>query len=850
MYSFRTVSVVPSLPEPIKRLRQLAYNLWFSWNDSATGLFSFINAELWEDVYHNPVKFLQRVSEKELRAAANNEQFLEQYQEVMASFDKYMKRESWYDKQQDDKSGNQLIAYFSAEFGIHESYPTYSGGLGLLAGDHCKTASDLGLPFLGVGLLYKNGYFTQRINRQGQQEVQYPYNNFNEMPITPVLDANGRELLVAVELPGRQVYVRVWSKEVGRIKILFLDANITANRHEDRDLTGQLYGGDQQTRISQEILLGIGGVRALRAMSIQPTVWHINEGHASFLLLERLRELVEDQGLALGTALEVLRADTLFTTHTPVPAGHDIFDLSMVDNYFSHFYKRLGMSREQFMAFANDPERKGFNMTLLALGICGFCNGVSRLHGQVSRSMFGHLYKGVPDEEVPIDYVTNGVHTLTWLAPGMRKLFDKYLKRGWENQLSDQSVWNPVENIPDRELWEAHVSLKEKVRRFVRFRLKEQRLRNQETVDRVKEVGSCLRADVLTIGFARRFATYKRANLLFKDKERLDALVNNPKKPVQFIFAGKAHPADKPGQELIKMVNEVSEEDRFRGKIIFIEDYDINVSRYLLQGVDIWLNTPRPPMEASGTSGMKASLNGVLHCSVLDGWWPEGYNGCNGFAIGAERDFSDEESRDQYDFNSLYTLLEEIIIPAYYDQETVVPSKWVRMMKNAIKSITPFFSTERMVLEYANKYYLPAMKRNEQFCADNYRLSREICELKQFLRDNWHNVKINKVVTSVTENIHPGEQISLRVAVELGPIPQENVIVEIVFGKVYELGLRNIEKYPLEISNSAQGLGKYEYAGSVILPQGTFGYTVRVRPYSPHFANHFELPLICWAPAF
>lgn len=851
MYSFRTISIIPRLPESIGRLRELAYNLWFSWNDKATGLFRSINAELWEEVYHNPVQFLLRVDESELKTAAGNEQFLNQYREVIADFDHYMHSKTRYDREKGQNfTDSHLIAYFSAEFGLHEAHPTYSGGLGLLAGDHCKTASDLGLPFVGVGLLYKHGYFTQRINREGRQEVHYQYLNFDEMPITLVLDEDGRDLVVAVELPGRRVYARVWRMLVGRVRIFFLDANITVNSLEDRELTGQLYGGNQDTRISQEILLGIGGVRALRAMGIHPTVWHINEGHAAFLLVERLRELVREEGLSPGAALEALRADTLFTTHTPVPAGHDVFDLDMVDRYFGHLYKQLGMSREQFHALAYDRERNGFNMTMLALGASGFCNGVSRLHGAVTRTMFGHLYPGIPGEEVPIGHVTNGAHTLTWLAPEMRSLFDKYLGLGWSGNISRAAIWDKVNNIPDRELWAVHASRKEKMLRFVRGRLVKQRMRNQETVNRVNEVGNYLRPDVLTIGFARRFATYKRAGLLFRDRDRLDALVNNPKHPVQFVFAGKAHPADKPGQELIKLINDIAGDDRFQGKVVFVEDYDINVSRYLLQGVDVWLNTPRRPMEASGTSGMKAAVNGVLNCSILDGWWPEGYNGQNGFAVGADWDFPDEESSDRYDFHSLYTLLEEVIVPAYYDQAAGVPRKWVRWMRESVKTIVPRFSTERMVLEYADKYYLRAMDRNKIFSADDYRVAGELYELKQFLRKNWHHVKITGVAASGAESMHLGEEMSVRATVELGPIPRENVRVEIAYGEVYERGLRRIETVPLAIDAGAGDNGGHVYTGSVILPQGIFGYTVRVRPYSPHFANKFELPLVCWAPAF
>lgn len=850
MYPFRTISIIPRLPESISRLRELAYNLWFSWNHSAIELFRSINPDLWEEVYHNPVQFLLRVKEEELKEAAENRQFIDHYREVINSFDRYMFGETWYDKHKPD-GVNHVIAYFSAEFGVHESHPTYSGGLGLLAGDHCKAASDLGLPLVGVGLLYKHGYFTQRINREGQQEAYYPFQNFSEMPITPVLDSNGRDLVVDVKLPGRRVYARVWRMLVGRVSIYFLDADLTANRHEDRELTGQLYGGDRETRISQEILLGRIGIRALRAMNIHPTVWHINEGHAAFLLVERLRELIEDQGLSWGPALEAVRADTIFTTHTPVPAGHDVFTLEMVDRYYSHLYERMNITREQFLELGHDRARDGFNMTLLALKHTGFSNGVSRQHGEVSRALFHQLYEGVPEEEVPIGHVTNGVHTLTWLAPEMRNLFNNYLDQGWESNISDPGIWEQVDNIPDREIWEVHTKLKENMLHFARNRLKEQRMRNQETIDRVNEVETYLRPDVLTIGFARRFATYKRAGLLFRDKEQLDALVNDPKYPVQFIFAGKAHPADEAGRELIKLINDTAEEERFRGKIIFLENYDINVSRYLLQGVDVWLNTPRRPLEASGTSGMKAAVNGVLNCSVLDGWWPEAYNGKNGFAIGADWSFPDDEAQDRYDFNSLYAVFKQVIIPIYYNQAAKVPRKWICLIKESIKTIAPYFSTERMVKEYTEKYYLPAIKRNLIFTADGYRVSKELYELKQFLRDNWHHVKIINVETNGSKTMHLGEMLTVRVTIRLRPLSQHNVRVEIAYGEKCQGGLCRIRTVPLQIEDDFNGSnGDCVFTGSVILPQGTFGYTVRARPYSPYFAHDFELPLVCWAPSF
>jgi len=866
MFSYRTVTVVPRLPEEIKRLKELAYNLYFSWDDRALDLFRSLNQDLWEQVHHNPVKFLLQVSEADLQKAAASAQFLSLYRKTMDSFDIYMQQQTGYDKNvaghsdvvqqeaglsEDGKPSstcsNSLIAYFSAEFGLHESFPSYSGGLGILAGDHCKAASDLGLSFVGIGLLYRHGYFTQLINRKGSQEAQYADLRFNEMPITPALDSSGRKLVVTVQLPGRQVQARIWRTQVGRICLYLLDTDMPDNTREDRELTGQLYGGDQETRICVEMLLGMGGVRALRALGLAPTVWHINEGHAAFLLVERLRELVEDTGLSVGVALEVLRADTVFTTHTPVPAGHDIFKQEMIDRYFSHFYYRLRLTREQFMQLAHDRGQDGFNMTLLALKHCGFANGVSRLHGAVSRSMFHHLYPDILLDEVPIGHVTNGIHTLTWLAPEMRELFNKYLGMNWNLSTSEISDWEHVENIPRRELWEVHNGLKEKMVLMARQHLVEHKVRNRETLDQVKEVEEYLRPEVLTIGFARRFATYKRAGLIFRDKDRLAALVNDPDRPIQLIFAGKAHPADIQGKALIKLINDIAAEDRFRGKVIFLENYDINIARYLVHGVDVWLNTPSRPMEASGTSGMKAALNGALNCSILDGWWPEAYNGDNGFAIGNDWDYPDEEIRDEHDFYSLLDLLEKQIIPTYYDQTAGVPKKWVNWMKESIKTIAPQYSTRRMVLEYARNYYQLANERNQIFCANDFRVSYELCELKKFLRENWQNVQISRVETGAVTSLYPEDKLSIRATVELGPVPRDKVCVEVVYGETTRTGVKSVETVPLqEEENNTSGKGPVVYTGDISLPQGTFAYTVRVRPHSPYFAHHFELPLVCW----
>ncbi|MBM7856079.1 starch phosphorylase [Desulfohalotomaculum tongense] len=847
MYYYKTVSVNPKIPQRIGRLQELAYNLWFSWNPEATDLFEMINPDLWEDVYHNPVKFLLNVNQSELDAAAGDSVYLEYYDRVFNNLDRYMDEEKWFQKHYPDHNG-QVIAYFSAEFGLHESLPIYSGGLGLLAGDHTKAASDLGLPFVGVGLLYKHGYFTQRINSEGWQQAEYPGLNFSEMPIKPVSGENGREVIIPLEFPGRTVFVKVWKVNVGRAVIYLLDADIVLNSREDRMLTGQLYGGGNDMRISQEIILGIGGVKALRAMGITPFAWHINEGHAAFLCLERMRELVS-QGVPLATAKEAVKSSTLFTTHTPVPAGHDIFDSGMVERYLQPLYNEIGMNRDDFMKLGRNEGSEGFNMTVLAMNLSGYTNGVSKLHGRVSRKMFHHVFKPIPLEEVPIDYITNGVHTKSWLAQDLADLFARYLGEDWYKNISNEQMWEQIENIPDDLLWEVHKKLKERTITYIRENLKEQRRSNKESIKQIMEVDNYLDPEALTIGFARRFATYKRATLLFRDKQRLARLLCNPERPVQIIFAGKAHPADQPGKELIKQIYDISSEEPFKGKIIFLENYDINMARHLVQGVDVWLNTPRWPMEASGTSGMKAGLNGVLNCSVLDGWWPEAYNGQNGFAVGEDKQYHSEEEQDRDDAYYLYAVLEEQVVPSYYERKNGLSPEWMMRMKSCLCTITWEFSTERMVKDYVQKFYVNCIKRGIEFQQNNYEIAAQIKGFKQFIQENWHHVTIQSVNTNGKDEMLVGDELQLEVQVKLGPIWYEDVSVEIVCGDEIDGTLQNIRTFPMEhVEQVSEGI--HNFRGAVKPEQGTLGYTVRVRPNNPHFANKFEVPLVSWAPNF
>ena len=846
-FYLRTMAVWPPLPADLTRLRELAYNLWWTWQPAAQELFARPDPGLWEAVGHNPVAAILRLAPGALLAAAATPEYRELYGRVMAAFDRYMTGPTWFEQRHPDRR-RRVVAYFSAEFGLHECLPIYSGGLGLLAGDHCKAASDLGLPLVGVGILYKHGYFTQEIDREGRQEAAYPHLNFAEMPIIPVTDAGGQELLVPVELPGRTVYLRVWRAQVGRVPVYLLDADTPKNRPEDRLLTGQLYGGDQETRIAQEMLLGIGGVRALRAMGVCPSVWHINEGHAAFSLVERLRELVQ-QGVAVDTALEAIRSCTLFTTHTPVPAGHDVFAPELVDGYFGRLYTQLGLNRETFLQLGWDQARGGFNMTLLAFRYSSFTNAVSRLHRTTTRRMLAHLYPDIPVEEIPVDAVTNGVHTATWLAPEWAGLFDRHLAPGWREEPEDFSHWEQVATVPDPEIWETHCRLKAKALRFVRERIRDQRLRNHEPPARVAEVEGYLNPEVLTIGFARRFATYKRATLILRDLERLSRLVNNPDRPVQIVFAGKAHPADRPGQEMIRHIHEIINREPFRNRIFFLENYDMNAARYLTQGVDVWLNTPRRPLEASGTSGQKAALNGVVNCSILDGWWPEAYDGGNGFAIGSDRDYEDEQAQDEHDATALYALLEEAVVPAFYERTGGIPLRWVALMKGAWQTIPPRFNTGRMVREYTERFYLPLMERGEHFAAQNYAAAHRVQAYRRFMLQNWQHVKVLAVeVNGAGREFQAGDVLTVVATVYLGPVWHRDVAVELVY-RTGDPDTGPLHTLPMVLQQAGTA-GTYEYAAPFTLPQGVVSFTVRVRVVSPDFAHTFDLPLVTWAPEF
>jgi glycogen phosphorylase len=708
-------SLTSILPKRLARLGDLAYNLWWTWQPEGQRLFRALDRAVWEQVYHNPVKLLRQVHRKKLTIAAKDKRYLALYDKIVADFDSYMAAKpngkrgaTWFekfDRAWDTRKGP--VAYFSFEFGLHESLPMYSGGLGVLAGDHLKESSDMGLPLVAVGFLYLQGYFRQRITEDGWQEAQYDTFDFEQLPITPVHDANGDPMVISVEMPGRQVHVHIWKAQIGRVPLYLLDSDLPENLAADRILTQRLYAGDPGVRIDQEVLLGVGGVRMLKAIGITPAVWHMNEGHPAFGTLERIRLVLGDnKQLSFEDAQQRILKRTVFTTHTPVPAGNDKFPQWQVDRHLNGYWNNVGLTREQFMAVADDQGM--FGMTPLALRMSAKANGVSALHGEVAREMWQWMYPDKAVADVPIGHITNGIHTRTWLARRMSALFSEYLGADWMERIDERGMWEKLHDVPNEAFWEVRKHLKRNLAAFMRERARTKWItHNQHPVQTVAS-GVLIDPNMLTIGFARRFATYKRATLVMRDVERLWRLMNSPGRPVQIIFAGKAHPADEPGKRLIQELYRTVKNATSAGRLVFLEDYDMNVARFLVQGVDVWMNTPRRPYEASGTSGMKAALNGALNFSIMDGWWREAHDNKNGWAIGEDRNYDNTDEQDAADAESLFGVLEHEIIPLYYDVDgNDMSSGWLARSKHAIATIAPMFSTRRMVSQYVNEMYAP-----------------------------------------------------------------------------------------------------------------------------------------------
>ena len=702
------------MPAKLRRLPDLAYNLWWSWTPEARNLFKRLDLTLWRSTQHNPVQMLHEISPERLEAAANDPVFARRYNQVLMRLDQEMANgHSWFHTTYPELK-ERTIAYFSAEFGLHNSLPIYSGGLGILSGDHAKEASDLGLPLVCVGFMYPQGYFRQRIPAHGWQEAVYQQLDMHIAPIRPVLHPDGHPLMISVPIGDRYVFARAWKIEAGRTALYLMDTDVDENDPWERELSARLYSGDNEMRIRQEIMLGIGGVRLLRALGYQPGAWHMNEGHSAFLVLELIREKVQ-AGMSFAAAAADVKQQTIFTTHTPVPAGHDTFPFHMVEHYFANFWHEMGLNREQFLSLGEHQESWGvaFNMTVLALRMAGMANGVSKLHGDVSRAMWNEVWPDRSVRDVPIISVTNGVHVPTWISSEMSDQFNKYLGPDWRDRQDDLAVWERIKDLPAQDLWDVHLEMKRKLIHFLRERLRTQWIAGTADPLQVLVNGRLLDPYALTIGFARRFATYKRATLIFKDIERLRRILLDAHRPVQIVFAGKAHPADDPGKRLIQEIYNLAKNNQLGGRVAFLEDYDMHMARYLTQGVDVWLNTPRLPREASGTSGMKASLNGVPNLSILDGWWAEGYNGANGWAIDGGR-HDNPDAQDRADANAIYELLEEEVVPLFYERDRDdIPRGWVEMMREAIRGNTPQFSMRRMVKEYATLMYVPALRTTQ-----------------------------------------------------------------------------------------------------------------------------------------
>lgn len=842
------LEVRPTIPERLADLQILAEDLLYSWDRGVRGLFYRLDNALWEACNHNPKVFLRRVSQTILDEAVEDHLFMEEFSRVMSAYKNYLEKNVNQYVNESLDIDKDLVAYFCAEFGFHESFPIYSGGLGILAGDHCKAASDLGVPFIAVGLLYRQGYFTQTIDGDGNQLAQYSNINFDELLVSPATDPNGGELCVVVEIEKRMVHLKVWQAKAGHITLYLLDSDLQINAIEDRSITFQLYGGDKNTRIQQEIVLGIGGVRALRAMGIEPTIWHINEGHAAFQILERCREHVEE-GLDFDSALETVAASTVFTTHTPVPAGHDIFERDSVTHYFSEYAKSLGIEINDFLGLGSTPSNHGsFNMTSLALHGSRFHNGVSRIHGGVASRMEGYVWPQVPHDENPISYVTNGVHVPTFLAREWVNLFDMRFSE-WRSALLDKEYWSCIDTIPDYRFWSLRKELKSLMLTDIHERMIRRYKRagySEAMLKRFTDLTSQPESNVLVLGFARRFATYKRATLLFSDPQRLARLVNDPDRPVIFMFAGKAHPRDVPGQELIRTIHEYSLRPEFLGKIILLEGYDMALARKLVTGVDVWINTPEYPLEASGTSGQKAAINGVLNLSVLDGWWGEGYNGENGWAIHPHGQHIDHNLRNQEEAADLLNLLEHEIIPMYFEQGNQgYSSRWVQMSKASMKSCIPRFNSARMVVDYVNEFYGKARIQTARFAKDNYAPAKELATWKNKIRMHWAQVNIRRIDNSA-EEIHNGNSLPVEVSVYLDGLEATDVAVECLVGQLQDGDkLLVYESYQF---NYAGQQGDAHYYRLDLKPHtpGLNHYKIRMYPYHELLSHPFELGYMLW----
>jgi len=849
-----TYHVVPSLPKELERLRELAYNIHWSWNPDSAELFRRLDRDLWIATNHNPVMMLGIISQSRLEEASHDDGFRAHLDRVYNNFQQYLTEKTWYKKNFNYPETFNIV-YFSAEFGLTECLQTYSGGLGVLSGDHLKAASDLGIPLIGVGLLYKVGYFQQYLDSDGWQHERYEINDFDNLPMKLVLNENGTPLTLSVSFSDREVFFQVWKIQVGRVPLYLLDSNVPLNSEIDRKITETLYGGNVETRIQQEIILGIGGVRTMYALGINPRVCHMNEGHSAFLSLERIRMMIQNDGLKFKEAKEVGYYSNIFTTHTPVPAGIDVFSNDLIEKYLGSYYKNeLGISGKEFYSLGTiykEKESNVFNMAHLAMNTAGYTNGVSKLHSEVSRKMWVSGFKEIPFNEIPIGHITNGVHTRSHISREMEDLILQYFGEKWLENPASESLWARVDNIPDEELWRTHERRRERLVAFARKRLMKQihdRGGSQVEIEAASEI---LDPAALTIGFARRFATYKRATLIFRDIERLALIMNNKACPVQLIVAGKAHPKDEEGKRFIQEIFQIAKEERFRRKVVFIENYDLNVASYLVEGCDIWLNNPRRPLEASGTSGMKVIANGGLNFSVLDGWWLEGFDPEVGWKIGNGEEYTDPDYQDEVESRQLYNILESQIVPFFYSRgEDHLPRMWIAKVKNSMKKLGPFFNTHRMVQEYFKNYYAPSLEKIFLLSEQKWKKVGELSNWKEKVLKNWTQIKILSVEANSNSNqVFVGEDFPVKAEIDLGSLTPDDVQLQIYYGPI-ENG-NNPQNYStviMKVESKKNKEGYYKYSGNINSKKsGQQGFTIRVLPKNELQINPFELGVIYWA---
>jgi starch phosphorylase len=847
------INVVPNLPERIQRLEELAYNLRWSWDDDSRALFRRLDRDLWERTSHNPVLMLGSIDQNRLIAAADDPSYMAHYNRVCEDFDSYMHpQKTWFSQRFADEK-HPLVAYFSMEFGLSEALQNYSGGLGVLSGDHLKSASDLNIPLIGVGLLYQEGYFRQYLNADGYQQELYPINDYSNQPVTLMRDKTGKPLLISVELPGRPLYAQIWRVQVGRIPLYLMDTNIDENELEDdRNLTDRLYGGDKRTRIRQEILMGIGGIRMLDALGLHPDICHMNEGHSAFLALERIRVFMKEHKVTFEQAMTITSASNIFTTHTPVPAGLERFGFDLMDEHFVDYIKELGLTREQFINLGreNMGTYELFSMPVMAVKMSASSNGVAALHGEVSRHMWQWMYPNVPVRDVPISSVTNGVHVQTWISRDIAALLDRYLDPAWRHEEWRSDIWEDIDLLPDGELWRVHDFRRERLVVFARKRLVEQLRRRGASQSEIEHASEVLSPDALTIGFARRFATYKRATLFFRDQERLLRIMRDAQRPLQIVFAGKAHPHDEAGKEFIRQISKLARSLEFRDHLVFLEDYDMHVARYMVQGVDVWLNNPRRPQEASGTSGMKVIYNGGLNCSILDGWWAEGYSPDVGWAIGSGEEYpeSEAEHQDYVESEALYNIVEHDIVPTFYNRQADnVPREWLHKVKAGFKKLAPFFNTGRMVQEYTEHYYMPAYRNYTSMTQPNLGVGEKFAAWRHNVLAVWKDVQVKDVKISENE-IKVGTEIQVTAQVELGSLTPDDVRVELYYGLLDARGEIGENSDAVQMQPAKGSTGTVEFSASIHYDtSGERGVSVRVLPRNSSLPSPFSLGVISWA---